>query len=38
MSFGFVGFKWWIERISILGFFLRTGYIGLSAMTVVRKF
>ena len=37
MSFGFVGLKWWIERISILGFFLRTGYIGFSAMTVVRK-
>jgi hypothetical protein len=37
ISFGFFGFKWWINRISILGFFLRTGYVGYSTLTTIRK-
>lgn len=38
MSFGFFGFKWWLDRISTLGFFLRTGYTGFSILTTIREF
>jgi hypothetical protein len=36
ISFRFVGFKWWIGRTSILGFFMRTGYVGYSSFTAIR--
>jgi hypothetical protein len=37
VSFGFIGFKWWFGRISILGLFLRTGYVGYSSITTIRR-
>jgi hypothetical protein len=35
---GFYGFKWWIGRVSLLGFALRTGFVGLSMITVTKQY
>jgi len=37
-SIGFYGFKWWLGHISLLGFGIRTGFVGFSLSTKIREF
>jgi hypothetical protein len=37
LAFRFVGYKWWLGRVSLLGFSLRTGFIGYSLFSSVKK-
>jgi len=34
---GFIGFKWWIGHVSLIGFGLRTGFVGFSLYTKTNK-
>jgi len=36
-SIGFYGFKWWLGHISLLGFGIRTGFVGFSLSTKIRE-
>jgi len=38
LCIGFYGFKWWAGHVSLLGFGLRTGFVGISIITKVNKF
>ena len=38
LCMGFYGFKWWAGHVSLLGFGLRTGFVGFSILTKVNKF
>jgi hypothetical protein len=34
---GFIGFKWWSGHISLLGFAIRTGFVGFSVYTKIKR-
>ena len=37
MSIGFYGVSWWVGKVSLIGFVVRNGFIGISLLTRIKK-
>ena len=38
ISVGFYGISWWIGKVSLIGFVLRNGFVGVSLLTRIKKY
>jgi hypothetical protein len=38
ISVGFYGISWWIGKVSLIGFVLRNGFVGISLLTRIKKY
>ena len=38
ISVGFYGISWWVGKVSMVGFVLRNGFVGISLLTRIKKF